>query len=166
MRAAIGRENPRALARTLADRARTSRARKSTSRAPKRPPRAPQALLRRSSVKGTAEKLDFRRSRARERRSRRSGIDPGGVSASHKLSGPFTAKGLHSRAQGRASRTLGHSRAACVGVDYPHRRELGRRSSWSADVKKRRESIARGRPFGDAPWSVDSAQELGIESSP
>ena len=28
-----------------------------------------------------------------------------------------------------------------------------------------RESIQRGRPFGDAPWMIKTAEELGIESS-
>src|SRR5688572_21797926 len=34
-----------------------------------------------------------------------------------------------------------------------------------AEVKRLRESIRRGRPFGDAPWMQQTAEELGIESS-
>ena len=33
------------------------------------------------------------------------------------------------------------------------------------EVKRLRESIQRGRPFGEAPWMVRTASELGIESS-
>jgi putative transposase len=51
-------------------------------------------------------------------------------------------------------------------VRRPRRwREFVNEPQTSADVKKLRASIARGRPFGDAPSSVDTAQELGIESS-
>ena len=34
-----------------------------------------------------------------------------------------------------------------------------------AEVKRLRESIRRGRPFGDSPWQQQAAGDLGIESS-
>ena len=35
----------------------------------------------------------------------------------------------------------------------------------AAEVKSLRESIQRGRPFGDSPWQQETATQLGIESS-
>jgi putative transposase len=34
-----------------------------------------------------------------------------------------------------------------------------------AEVKALRRSVQRGRPYGAAPWMVDTAQRLGLQSS-
>jgi hypothetical protein len=78
-----------------------------------------------------------------------------------------------------ASDVLGSSVALCrprrrAGLPELHPGPARRPQRWrefvnepptSADVKKLRATIARGRPFGDAPWNVDTAPELGLESS-
>ena len=58
---------------------------------------------------------------------------------------------------GRLSRSASRARAAPRGL-------VGARQT-EAEVERLRESLRRGRPFGDLGWLAKAAHQLGLEAS-